>query len=113
MNEATSSTPLALAPLVLPGRLTIRNAHAVRDLLLEALNGSSSLCLDIPPYAEIDLSFLQIVEAARLTADRRGTTLCLSRPASSTLLAALERSGFLHPDDLQSCQFWLHRKDTQ
>ncbi|MDQ0457334.1 STAS domain-containing protein [Rhizobium paknamense] len=105
----TAST--ATTPVVLPRMLTIRQAQAVKELLLEALSSSSRVSLAVPEDAEVDLSFLQLVEAARITAARRGLVLSLDSPPGGALLDVLKRSGFLESRDHNLSSFWSDRKD--
>jgi hypothetical protein len=99
--------------LSLGGPLSLRTITDHRASLLSALTANPSVSLDIAEDAQIDLSFLQLVEAARIYAATSGRQIALAKPASGTLHDLLERSGFLQdmlPDD---ANFWLHQGDIQ
>ncbi len=90
-----------------PSVIEIRNIPEFHSHLIEAMNSSPSLVLDLDDVTDIDLTFVQLVESARLSAIQSGKSLRLSAPASGAVLAALERGGFLvEPTDTRT-QFWL------
>ena len=97
----------------LSGPLTIRQVAAVHEAIRSALGGKDAVLLSIAEDAEVDLSFLQLVHAARLQAAVDGRTLALDRPADGNLLSTLERAGFLTDADPRDREFWLHRKELQ
>ena len=99
--------------LSLPDNLTVRTASEIKDLLLLSLAERPSTTLDVPDQASIDLSFIQIIEGARLQSDQAGTALSLSKPADGALLAVLDRGGFLEAMSADDKQFWLHEGETQ
>lgn len=95
----------------LSGPLTIRQAAVVRDAIRSAFDTQGTVLLSIAEDAEVDLSFLQLVHAARLQAAAEGRMIALDRPAGGNLLSTLERAGFLTDADPRDCEFWLHRKE--
>lgn len=95
----------------LPPSLTIRHAAASREALRAAFEENGPIILSVPEDAEVDISFLQLVEAARQHADTFGRSIALDRPASGKFLATLDRAGFLAQADARNTEFWLHRKD--
>ena len=94
-------------------KLCVSDAQASYSALVEAMRGSSSIQLSIPADATVDLSFLQIIEAARLRANEQGKTLSLLEPASGELRRALDRSGLLTDAEISDRSFWLHEEATQ
>jgi hypothetical protein len=99
--------------LSLPENLTVRSAGDVKDQILLSLTGHPSTELEISGGATVDLSFVQIIEAARLHADQSGKHLSLSRAADGALLGALERGGLMEGMSADDKQFWLHQGETQ
>ncbi len=97
----------------LSGPLTIRQVAAVHEAIRSAFEAQGPVLLSIAEDAEVDLSFLQLVHAARLQAAADGRTIALERPAGGNLLSTLERAGFLTDADPRDCEFWLHRKEQQ
>jgi len=87
-DMATASVPIAL-----DGPLTIRTIADVRAALLEALAGHPAVQLDCTGAESVDLSFIQVVLAARLSAAQAGRQLALAAPADGALRAALEQGG--------------------
>ncbi|MBB4187801.1 DNA-binding transcriptional ArsR family regulator [Sinorhizobium terangae] len=99
--------------LELPPALTIRHGGALRDELLSAFEKAGRLAITVPANAEVDLSFVQLVEATRRYAATLGRAFGLSRPAEGALLSTLERGGFLTKMNPEDREFWFHRKEQQ
>jgi hypothetical protein len=94
----------------LPAGLGIKNISEIhKDIHLHfAENGN--IVLDIPAEAEADLSFVQLVESARLDARAAGKTLRLGAPATGSVLKVLQRGGFIDALSADDAQFWLHQE---
>jgi ABC-type transporter Mla MlaB component len=100
--------------LVLDGSLTVRTIAAVHSKLSNVLQHHAAVAVDCAAATEIDLSFVQLLLAARKTAARAGKTLALARPASGALHDALLRTGLLPPVDggpADEAAFWLKGAD--
>lgn len=85
----------------------IREIDGIRTTLLEAFQIHEELELDLSQVAEADLSFLQLIEAARKFAQSEGKRLRLTTPATAPLAALLERAGFLAGETSDIHDFWL------
>ena len=96
----------------LPEVLSIRTASEVYAKIIDQFRDSNNIILSLPENAEADLSFLQLVEAARRQAKATGKTFTLSAPASGSLLKVLERAGFAEAFDHEDTKFWLHKEVT-
>jgi anti-anti-sigma regulatory factor len=79
------------------GALNLQTIETMRRTLLEALNGSTSVAIDCTAAESVDLSFIQLLLAARLSADKAGKRLELAMPLPDVLRAALVQGGFLSP----------------
>lgn len=97
----------------LPGPLTIRQSAAVQAAIRSAFEAEEPVLLRIAENADVDLSFIQLVQAARIHAQAHRRTIALDRPAAGNLLTTLERAGFLTEADPHDSEFWLHRKEHQ
>ena len=93
MSESKRPTQLAFS-----GEQTIRNCTEARDRLLAALAESDAIDIDCRSVTEVDLSFVQIIFAARRSADATGRRLRLSAPADRPLRDILYRGGFVGGD---------------
>jgi anti-anti-sigma regulatory factor len=82
---------------------TIANAH---EKILSAFEQDMPIAIDLEGVTGADLSLIQLIEAARKSAARRGRSLILSAPAAGETLRVLERGGFLGSDAARSA-FWL------
>ncbi|SON53976.1 hypothetical protein HDIA_0435 [Hartmannibacter diazotrophicus] len=78
--------------------------------MLDAMAESGDFVLVLPDAAMPDVSFVQLVEAARLKAEMAGGSLSLSKAADGPLHAVLERGGFLTDMRPQDAKFWLHQE---
>ena len=77
------------------GVQTVRQAEETLGKLRDALSQANEILLDCSHLDEVDLSFIQLVLAARRSADRDGKILGLMAPAQGTLLKALDTAGIL------------------
>jgi len=92
----------------LPSALMIKNISEVHSEISLRMAEGSDLTLDIPSDAEVDLSFVQLVEAARMDARAAGKTLHLAQPATGSVLKVLKRGGFIDSQSAEDAAFWLH-----
>jgi hypothetical protein len=105
MQEHEPDALRAVSPLRLTEPLTIRRADEISKALLEALDATDALTLALPDEGAVDLSFVQIVEAARIEAQRLGKTIALEAPAAGSLHKLLQDAGFLATPATST--FWL------
>ena len=76
------------APVVLGPELTITQAAASRDLLVDALCATSGdLALDLSGLTDIDSAGIQLLLALRRSVAARGGTLHLQRPSAEVRAA--------------------------
>lgn len=101
------------AILKLDGPCTIRNATDIHKDLLNFIGENERISLEIAVNADIDVSFVQLIEAARSYAAGRGKSLSLSHPASDRLLDVLERAGLLDDPKSATSSFWLNGGDLR
>ncbi|MDO8608639.1 MAG: STAS domain-containing protein [Phaeospirillum sp.] len=98
---------MASAPTVVidfSGAATIRHADEIAGRLKQALSSSDRIEVDCTAVTEVDIAFIQLILAARKTAEAAGKTLTLSAPAVGALLEALTICG---TQDGPRAQFWL------
>jgi anti-anti-sigma regulatory factor len=90
------------------GVLTIKNAEEIHAKFLEVLGGSGDIVIDTADADEVDVSFVQLLLAARRSAREQGRALSLSAPAEGLLREVLVRGGFVAAD----AAFWGKGGDT-
>jgi hypothetical protein len=112
MEAALDTQAQYCESISLPKVLSIRNASEVYLNIIDRFRGNNNITLSLPENAEADLSFLQLIEAARRQAKAEGKTFTLSAPASGPLLKVLERAGFTEAFDEEDKKFWLHKEVT-
>lgn len=98
--------------LALDSALTVRNAAALRQSILDALEEGDALSLDLAEGQAVDLCGVQLIEAARRQAQAVGKTLTLARPGEA-FRPVLEAAGFLTQASEADLQFWLHQGAAQ
>jgi anti-anti-sigma regulatory factor len=79
----------------LDGALTVRRASEIRDQLRAALRAHRSVQVDCSEVTEVDISFIQLMLAARTTALESGKSFSLSGAATGVLRETLVRGGFI------------------
>ena len=87
----------ANAQLVLDGALTMRTVDTVRATLRAAIeppSGPAGIDIDCSAATEIDLTFIQLLVAARLSTRATGRSISLAPGPDGVLLDALTRGGF-------------------
>ena len=97
----------------LPPNLTLRTVTATHQGLMEFMKTSNHTVLEFSPDSQIDISLLQLLEAARVFAATGGKTVELAEPATGALLDTLRRSGFLEGMSDEDAKFWLHQGEIQ
>ncbi|EHR69731.1 anti-anti-sigma regulatory factor (antagonist of anti-sigma factor) [Burkholderiales bacterium JOSHI_001] len=80
--------------LALDSDLTIHHAAELKDRLLAAL-AAGTRCLDLRDVGECDSAGVQLLLAARRSAQQQGHTLSLA-PVSEPVREVLQRYGLLH-----------------
>lgn len=94
-----------------PIAVTVRNSLDFAGELRAACDAHREVVLDLAELAEADLSFLQLVHAARVQLARAGGALRLAAPAPDPIARLLVRAGFsTEPDDVD---FWFHGASPQ
>lgn len=99
--------------LSLNSDLNIKNIHQINAEITTALEKDPFLTLELNEGAAVDLSFVQLIFAARTQANRAGGKLSLARPTGRNVLSILERGGFLQDASAEDLEFWLHQESSQ
>jgi anti-anti-sigma regulatory factor len=80
--------------LNLRGRLTISYAAELKEVLLEAMEGVSSLTLQCDQVESADLSALQLMCSAHRYAVMQGKEICFGSPISDALTQTVRDAGY-------------------
>jgi anti-anti-sigma regulatory factor len=91
----------------LSGAGSIKNIVQYHDVLREGLSAAADLVLDLRGIEDADLAFIQLILAARRSAQEGGLSLTLSHPAPEPILQILERGAFIGPAPDDRRHFWL------
>lgn len=105
MHELAVRDRIALA-----GPLTVRTIKTIHGRIADALHHHPAITIDCSAATEVDLSFLQLMIAARKSAAAAGKTVSLARPAAGPLRDALTHAGLIAPEDAAPAAdqtFWL------
>jgi len=100
-------------PVTLPDKLNIKNIINVYEMLHQNIKSGKSILISIPDGAEADLSFIQLIESARIQAKSSGTHVLMSKPAEGSVLSVLKRGGFSETFSPEDKKFWLHEEAIQ
>ena len=79
--------------VALAGSYTVERASELKDQLLEALNGSDAVDLDISGLTGGDLAMLQVLCSAQKTCAARGKAIRPSQPLQERLGELIQSSG--------------------
>lgn len=91
-----------------PSSVTVRNAGDFAEQLLGFVQAGEDIDMDLSKLAEVDLSFVQLVLAARSHVEQEGARFGLAQPATPALAALLDRAGFLGDPQPADIDFWFH-----
>ena len=108
-----TSSHIEDACLRMPENLTVRAINSAREDMLKFIDTHEVATIELADDVQIDISFIQLIEAARIYADTAGKQIMLAQPASGALLETLRRSGFLEGMSDDDAQFWLHQGKIQ
>jgi ABC-type transporter Mla MlaB component len=89
MHDAVPAIRLAF-----DGALTMRTAETLCTTLREAIGQQVDVSIDCTAAGEVDLTFVQLLVAARASARRSGRTVTLAAQPEGTWLHTLTRAGF-------------------
>jgi anti-anti-sigma regulatory factor len=82
----------------LEGKLGLRDVAQVRQLLSDALSAFKAVEIDLRDLTEVDISIVQLVVAARSSAELFGQSLSLATKSGCAFEATLVKAGFLGTD---------------
>lgn len=88
------------------GDMTVNRIEEIHRRLSAGLGAGGPLAVDCRAVAEADISFIQLLIAARASALRRGTAFTLMQPLAEPLRSALERGGFAAGTGASDADFW-------
>lgn len=100
--------------LVLTGEMTLQSIESIHAKLLE-MAGEPVVEIDCEGVTEADLSLVQLILAARASANMSARAVTLAHPAAGALLETLQRGGFLSADPNQPSAdqaFWTQAVGT-
>lgn len=89
----------------LTGSWTVNSISGQYDAFLEIYRNTQILRIDISGIEEFDLTFFQLIEAARICASQEGKRIELIAAANGEILENLQMGGFL--SDPNARAFWM------
>jgi ABC-type transporter Mla MlaB component len=95
-NKVALMTPDAATAgcLAFEGALTMRTIEALHATLRDAIKQYASVAIDCTAATEVDLSFVQLLVAARVSAGHSDKSVVLAACPDGALLDTLTRVGF-------------------
>ncbi len=85
----------------------VRSIAAPYTEIVHALHSRQDVVLDMSAVEEADLTLIQLILAARRTADETDQSFTLAGPAPEPVARLLERGGFIGPAPDSRRDFWL------
>jgi hypothetical protein len=104
-GRAMDGNGMSTSVIEVPSSVTVRSVADFGQYLSSTLAEHDEIVLDTDAMAELDLSFVQLVQAARM---EDGKTVRLARPANEAVTALLRRAGFLTEPLDADLDFWFH-----
>ena len=81
---------------VIEGDLTVERAVDLKKALMDAIAHAQSTVICLKNIKKTDISFLQLVHAAHLTAIDNGKELCLDRRLPENFIESVRLAGYTH-----------------
>jgi anti-anti-sigma regulatory factor len=75
------------------GFLTLSSAPRIREEILAAINANSKVVADVSNATDADITFIQILIAAKRTASARGKTFLISAPENGVVMQKINSVG--------------------
>lgn len=91
--------------------VNVRNIVELKDKICSSVSSADYIRIDIEKCTEIDLSGLQLIEAARIHATSAGKPIGLTLPANAAVEATLARAGLTEKMTPEDRHFWFHKED--
>ena len=104
---------MSIFVLEAPGSVTVRSINQFSQDLLAAVETHDEVIFDLSNVSEMDLSLVQVIEAARAHSLHKSGSLRLSEPAGAGVTALLDRAGFLTDAEPADLDFWFHGSAPQ
>ncbi|MDR3438050.1 STAS domain-containing protein [Telmatospirillum sp.] len=89
------------------GENLLASAEALHDKFCAAMVDGRPIQVDCSNVTAVDISFIQVLIAARVSAAGRNLSFSLKKPVADVLLTALQRGGFVGEPPLPSDGFWI------
>jgi len=93
--------------------VSLRSVESLRLALLDGFSQDSAIEVDASAVTDADLSFIQLIEAARVHAKHQNLSFRLNSPANAVVTALLTRAGFLTEPNADDIDFWFHGDRAQ
>lgn len=90
----------------LEGDLTIARSDVVRLQIAKALENNGNIELDCQSASSIDVSFVQLVLAARISARSHGICFRIKQGRNDALMTVLRSAGFIGADGISEDALW-------
>lgn len=87
--------PADVEHFVIRGEMTILNTVEIRNTLLDTFSNGKNLLLDLTGVTEVDLTGLQIICAAHMSAIKAKKNFALNKCESESIMKSVHDAGFL------------------
>lgn len=104
---------MSITTVMASENLCLPNIGILAEELTAAITPGGAVRLDLSDVAAPDLSVIQLVQAARVSAAKAACDFALTAPAGDPFRALLDRAGFMSADHPDHSQFWFHGDTAQ
>ncbi len=95
---------------VIPAKVNIRNIKDIHSDFLMYVKNNKAVEVDLNSCEDVDLSLIQLVEAARKSAEAEAKSISLTKPANDIIQSVLKRAGLYDAFSSNDAKFWLHKE---
>lgn len=104
---------MSITTVMASENLCLPNIGVLAEQLTAAITPGATVRLDLSDVAAPDLSVIQLVQAARVSAAEADCDFALAAPAGDPFRVLLDRAGFASVDNSDHSQFWFHGDTAQ
>ncbi|WP_294236065.1 STAS domain-containing protein [uncultured Sphingomonas sp.] len=104
---------MSITTVMASENLCLPNIGVLAEELSAAIAPGATVRLDLSDVAAPDLSVIQLVQSARVSAAEAPCDFALTAPVGDGFRTLLERAGFLPAATPDHAQFWFHGDTVQ
>lgn len=110
--DSALETKECVRRVVLEGSLGLRDTKKVHEMLTGAVSACDAVEVDVSEVSGIDISIIQLIQSARISARQHGRALTLVTKPNGAFAATLAKAGLLGADHRPTFEeeFWTGKQ---